>query len=348
MELKRRRQNGSVLLVALMYAALFTTLAYAIINSGDSTRERSANLLEWDRRYQYAMAAEVVAVQGLIDDLESDNNDGEAVDHCEERWAVNLPPSPYEDALISATVQDLQGRFNLNWLVTGEDDRYIRNPSAREGLEALLSGMLAEATNASRLSYEMVDWIDSNNLVDDVEGAEDAEYRHRRTPNIPVAHESEMRALRSMTIEALPTDRLFWPYFTALPLDTPLNVNTAPPEVLQAALSFAGPGAGEVIANLRDEDPIKDPGRIRSVAPFSDLSGDELSRFNKRVAVTSNYFQVVIDVQLGGNRTRLVTRIHRADSGETRVVSRQQVPLMGPLEPACNPHYNEDDQSNGA
>nr|WP_231867833.1 hypothetical protein [Alcanivorax sp. HI0007] len=34
------------------------------------------------------------------------------VDDCvEEQWAVQLPPTPYEDAMLSASVQDLQGRL---------------------------------------------------------------------------------------------------------------------------------------------------------------------------------------------------------------------------------------------
>lgn len=349
MELSRKQtQGGSVLLVALMYAALFATLAYAIINSGDSTLERSGNLLEWDRRYQYAMAAEVVAIQGLIDDLDSDRDDGEMVDHCEERWAIDLPPSPYEDALISASVQDLQGRFNLNWLVTSEQEQYLRDDIARQGLEALLGSMLAEGTMASVLSHEMADWIDSNNLVDGIEGAEDAEYRHRRTPNVPVAHESELRALNSMTRQAIPTDRLFWPWFTALPVGTTLNVNTAPPEVLQAALHFAGPGAGEAIVRMREEDPVTDVGEVASLSVFNDLDADQQSRFNRMLSVSSHYFQVMIDIQLAGNRSRLVTRIHRGEDGQTRVISRQQVPILAPLEPACNPHYNDSGKGNGA
>lgn len=343
-----RAQRGSVLLVGLMYMALFASLAYAIILSGESTLERSRNMLEWDRRYQYAMAAEVVAVQGLIDDLESDREDSELVDHCDERWAIDLPPSPYEDALISATVQDLQGRFNLNWLVTADGDQYIRDEAGREGLERLLSNLLTDATKASTLSFEMTDWIDSNNLVDGIEGAEDAEYRHRRTPNLPVAHESELRALRSMEVDDIPVDGLFWPYFTALPLGTPVNVNTAPADVLQAALGFAGAGAGEAIVKLRREDPITNISRLRSLAPFKDLDGDALSRLNRMADVSSDYFQVMIDIELAGNRTRLVTRIHRSDAGATRVISRQQVPIMAPLEPACNPHYNNDDDNSGA
>ena len=80
--------------------------------------------MQWDKRYQYAMAAEVVAQQGLIDDLQDDQNNNALVDDCvEEQWAVQLPPTPYDDAMLSASVQDLQGRFNLNWLVTAQSQQ---------------------------------------------------------------------------------------------------------------------------------------------------------------------------------------------------------------------------------
>lgn len=335
---------------------------------------RTTNLIAWDKGYQYAMAAEVVAIQGLVDDLESDQEDGNFVDDCEEeRWAVDLPPSPYEDAMLSATVQDLQGRFNLNWLVQAQGDEFVRDPAARQALERLLAASLADPTQARLLSYEMVDWIDSNNLVDDVEGAEDPEYRGRRTPNMPVAHESELRALRSMTLDQIPADGEFWGLFTALPVDVPLNLNTASTPVLDAVLGHYGGGAAQAVEQLRAEEPIADPAQLFSVAPFSELDGDQRQELARRVDVKSAYFQVMIDVQLEKRRSRLVSRLYRnpqagpgqapvpgqqqqqgqqqgQGTGEGRtatVISRQLVPVLGPLEPPCNPLYNASDTGTG-
>jgi general secretion pathway protein K len=336
-----RHQQGAVLVVAIMMVAFFTSLAVLVQNSQQSVKQRTGTLLEWDRRYQYAMAAEVVAIQGLIDDLESDRNSSVFVDECEkERWAIRLPPSPYEDAMISATVQDLQGRFNLNNVVNAQSNEFVVDAAQRQGLQRLLAGLLTDGTVADTLAWEMADWLDSNNLVDGVEGAEDAEYRFRRTPNMPIAHESELRALRSMTLELIPVESWFWPYFTALPVDTTVNINTAPPLVLTAVLDDVAAGAGQAAVSLRDKGPVENLSELWSVSPFKDMDAEQRQTVESLVGVSSEYFQVMIDVQVQDKRTRLVSRIQRSRQGDTRVISRQLVPIMGPLEPPCNPHYN--------
>jgi len=245
----RRRQQGMALIIVLMLFAILAAVTTEVMFRQDRFRVRTENLLEWDKRYQYAMAAEVVAVQGLIDDLDEDRRTSQQLDECiEEQWAVQLTPTPYEDAILSASVQDLQGRFNLNWLVEANGAGFTRDDQARDMLQRLLQQTLPDPAKASILANEMTDWIDSNNIVDAVEGAEDAEYRLSRTPNMPVAHETELRALRSFTVQDLFPDPAVWGLFTALPTDTTLNVNTAPLPVLDAVLgSLAGSGAAEAV-----------------------------------------------------------------------------------------------------
>jgi general secretion pathway protein K len=347
------RQRGVALIVVLMIFAMVFTLAVEILRRQEGFMTRTQNLINWDRRYQYAMAAEKVAVQGLIDDLEGDQEDGTYVDDCQdERWAIRLPPSPYEDALVSATVQDLQGRFNLNSVIQAREDRFLRDPQGRQSLERLLSVLLPRPQLARKLSFEMTDWVDSNNLVDAVDGAEDAEYRYRRTPNLPVAHESEFRALRSVTLEGLPRDGVLFDYLTALPVDTPLNLNTASSAVLDAVLGQYGGNAAAAVEKLRQQGAITDVSALFGVAPFDELDSDQRQSVRRRVAVSSSYFQVMIDVELDGRRTRLVTRIYRdrqaeqgGDERRAAVISRQLVPVLEPLEPPCNPHYNAPDQN---
>ena len=75
----RRRQQGMALIIVLMLFAILAAVTTEVMFRQDRFRVRTENLLEWDKRYQYAMAAEVVAVQGLIDDLDEErsnlNND---------------------------------------------------------------------------------------------------------------------------------------------------------------------------------------------------------------------------------------------------------------------------------
>ena len=341
-----QRQRGAALVIVLMMFAIVVTLSVEVLYRQDHFRTRTANLLSWDERYQYAMAAEALAIRALIDDLENDQQSGTLTDDCvSDRWAVNLPPTPYESAFLSASVQDLQGRFNINWLIRAEADEFVRDPEARLQLEQLLARVLPQPNRAAVLSMELADWLDSNNLVDDVDGAEDAEYRYQRTANTPVLHESEMRALRSFTLEDTGADP-FWGFFTALPLGTRLNINTAPEPVLSAVFSdtVAEPGV-QLVMQLREEGAIESVDAVLAQAPFSALTADQRSALSNRLDVRSDYFQVMVDVRTDQGLTRLATRIVRPADGETAVFSRQLVPVLAPLEPACNPLYNQADNT---
>ena len=343
---RNAKQRGVALIIVLMLFAILATITLEIVFRQDRFLTRADNLLQWDKRYQYAMAAEVVAQQGLIDDLEDDRNNNAMVDDCvEEQWAVQLPPTPYEDAMLSASVQDLQGRFNLNWLITASGDEFIRNPRAIAQLTRLIEQTFPGEANASRLANEMADWLDSNNIVDSVEGAEDPEYRNRRTPNLPAAHESEMRALLTFRVADQPAEPQVWGLLTALPLGTTLNVNTAPPQVLDAVIGdMAGTAAVQAVLDARQEKPVTEISELMKLPPLDDLSADEKNDLASLLGVSSEYFQVMVDVEVDGQLSRLVSRLHRA-SGEgetTSVFSRQVSPLLTPLEPACNPFYNAD------
>lgn len=345
----QKKQQGVALIIVLMLFAILSTITLEIIFRQDRFLTRAENLLQWDKRYQYAMAAEVVAQQGLIDDLDDDRNNNALVDDCvEEQWAVQLPPTPYGDAMLSASVQDLQGRFNLNWLITASGGQFIRNPQAISQLTRLIEQTFPSEANASRLANEMADWLDSNNIVDAVEGAEDAEYRYRRTPNMPAAHESELRALLSFRVENQPAEPQVWGLFTALPVGTTLNVNTAPSQVLDAVIgNLAGTAGVQAVLDARQEEPITDISNIMQLAAFKGLSANEKSDLASLLGVSSEYFQVMVDVEVDGQLSRLVSRLHRA-SGEgqtTSIFSRQVSPLLTPLEPACNPFYNAESNS---
>ncbi len=343
---RNAKQRGVALIIVLMLFAILATITLEIVFRQDRFLTRADNLLQWDKRYQYAIAAEVVAQQGLIDDLEDDRNNNAMVDDCvEEQWAVQLPPTPYEDAMLSASVQDLQGRFNLNWLITASGDEFIRNPRAIAQLTRLIEQTFPGEANASRLANEMADWLDSNNIVDSVEGAEDPEYRNRRTPNLPAAHESEMRALLSFRVADQPAEPQVWGLLTALPLGTTLNVNTAPPQVLDAVIGdMAGTAAVQAVLDARQEKPVTEISELMKLPPLDDLSADEKNDLASLLGVSSEYFQVMVDVEVDGQLSRLVSRLRRAaGQGETTAVfSRQVSPLLTPLEPACNPFYNAD------
>ena len=339
-------QRGVILVVVLLVLAVVAAISTEIIYRAMQTTQRTHNLLQWDKRYQYAMAAEQVALQALIDDLEDDDKDGTFLDDCvDEKWAIKLPPTPYHDAFIAASVQDLQGRFNLNSLVVDNAGAWEADMSQRDALFRLLGSLMDDATAAPALADEMVDWLDSDLLVTGANGAEDAEYRNRRTPNMPILHESEMRALRSFPASQQ-SNPFFWSYFTALPAGARLNVNTAPQPVLEAVLGQGSAAATDIVKN-RQEGPYGDVADVLALPAIQALPEDQRKTLADRLVVASEYFQVVVDVRVEDTVSRLVTRIHRPQQGQTRVFSRAVIPILGPLEPQCHPQYQSAGQSGG-
>lgn len=370
----RHAQQGSALVVVLLIFALAFSLAVDVIYRQHHVQTRTANLLDWDYRYQYAVAAETLAIQGLIDDLQDDQKNSELVDDCKkESWSGPFA-FPYEDASIAASVQDLQGRFNLNSLVTDSNGAFVRNAEAIVRLERLLASVLppAYANRASPLANEMADWIDSDTLVNGADGAEDTEYRLRRTPNQPIAHESDMRALRSFDAELAAaieeeavkaaaksaalleqggasagspqanavgnTGAAFWQFFTALPFTASINVNTAPVKVLEAYFADVGAqAAAQTVVTQRQTEPYVSVSDVLSLPEFSQVDATQQNNLALLLGVGTEYFQVGIDVSTDSGMSRLVTRIKRPDSGETKVFARALQPVLSPLEPACNP-----------
>lgn len=347
--MRRLRQQGMALVVVLTIFALAASLAAAILYRQGHFRARTANLINWDQRYQYALSVEAIAVQGLRMDLDQDKKDNQLVDSCaHEQWAVSLPPTPYGDALVSASVQDLNARFNLNWVVTSGADGFVQDAEGIRMLTRLLASLLADPSKAGQMAYEMADWSDSNNLVDGVYGAEDESYPLARTPNLPVADESEFRSLLDLQATDIPGPA-FWQYVSALPIPSTLNVNDAPPKVLDAVLGeVAGDEAAAAVIDLRKSAAITSIDQVMALAPFASLPADKATALRKRLSVNSSYFEVMTDVGIGGQYTRLVSRLQRIAGVQTAVYSRQLVPRLGPLEPACNPDYNAEGNATGS
>ncbi|MDF1780393.1 MAG: type II secretion system protein GspK [Alcanivoracaceae bacterium] len=371
---KKTHQQGSALVVVLLIFALAYSLAVEVIYRQDHVQTRTANLLDWDYRYQYAIAAETLAIQGLIDDLEDDQRNNEIMDDCvTEKWAGPFS-FPYDDAIISASVQDLQGRFNVNALMESNQStgQFSRDQNMMPRFQTLLSSVLpsTHTSYAAGLANQMADWIDTDNLVNGADGAEDAEYLYSRTPNHPIMDESEMRALfsfdeslaseinkaqrqapnnatASTTGQPMKPAPRFMSYFTALPLfdlsgavpgPPKLNVNTAPQAVLEAYFSLYGAqAAAATIVQDRAKQPYLQVADVLALSDFSKLTVAQRPELESRLSVSTEYFQVVIDVGMESGVSRLVTRIQRQAQGETRVISRALMPVLEPLEPACNP-----------
>ncbi len=106
--------------------------------------------------------------------------------------------------------------------------------------------------------------------------------------------------------------------------------------------SVAGTGAVEAVIEERKNAPITAISNLMQEPAFNGLNANQKNDLASLLGVSSEYFQVMVDVEVDGQLSRLVSRLHRANGQgkTTSVFSRQVSPLLTPLEPACNPFYN--------
>jgi len=221
-------QQGVALVTALLIVAVIVVV---ISRQSFSTRiwlRQVENTAMAVHAGQAARAAEL----WMIPLLEQDSNDYDAGT---EFWAQTLPAIPLDLGTLSARIEDLQGRFNLNNLV---DNKGRQDPGALEQFTRLL--LILELD--PEIATAVADWVDSDRIQNRAGGSEDSSYqgleRSYLPANQPLQSEAELRLVRGV-------DRSVWerlkPHVTALPQLTGLNVNTATAEVLAAVMTGWGP-----------------------------------------------------------------------------------------------------------
>jgi len=103
----------------------------------------------------------------------------------------------------------------------------------------------------------IVDWVDSDAIAEP-DGAEDAWYRNAPQPglaaNMPVMRVEELAAVRGVTTSVLAS---LTRYVTALPENAPLNVNTAPAELLAASIDGVDAATLAALVASRAQQPFR-------------------------------------------------------------------------------------------
>lgn len=219
------RQRGIALLVAIMLVALGTIIAAAIAYENAMTARRSTATFALDESVLVAEAAESLAAFGLREVWRSDKS------HTYIGQGWDKPVGPVEvvpDVMLTASLEDMQGRFNLNNL--GRNDG-TPDPVQVAAFEQLLASLGIEPKWAGYV----VDWIDPDIVPSNPEGAEDSVYLGQappyRTANMYITSASELLALPGFGHDRY---KKLEPFITALPYGTALNLCTAPGAVLDA------------------------------------------------------------------------------------------------------------------
>jgi general secretion pathway protein K len=301
------RQRGVALITAIVLVAIATVLAVHIGTRASLDLRRTTGLISLDQGWHVALGAEAWAIEVLRDDRE-----GTQIDDLTEPWAQPLPPLPVDGGAMRGALEDMQGRFNVNNLLSSDG-------TANEFSIARFERLLTFAGADPRWARILADWLDADTVPGFPEGAEDGAYLAQNPPyrsaNGPVTTVSEMLALPGMTLEEYERVR---PYVTALPVGTKINVCTAAAPIL-AALIEGGTDFGDVellTANRRDGcfPTIADLQATMDPAAFQALQPS--------ISETSNWFRAVTAVRIGTSELTLYSLIERSSAGGSRTVLR--------------------------
>lgn len=297
-------QRGVAVLTAMLVVTLGTMIAVNMMWRASLDQRRASAGLAADQGIAYLQGAEAWAG----DILRQDRVEFPQSDHLGELWALELPPLPVDGGAISGRLEDLQGRFNLNNLVTPQGEPDSLSLAQFERLLATL-GLDPSVAGA------VVDWLDADGETLFPNGAEDDAYAATnppyRTPNWPITSSSELLAMSGIEAEGY---RALLPYVTALPSGTTLNVNTSSAPVL-ASLSDA-------IDLARAASLVEQRGDIGFAGIESTFGSLVEPDVNARIAGTSDYFLLTATVVLGTHQYTLYSVLQRHPSGLVGAVFR--------------------------
>lgn len=305
--------RGVALITAMLITALVGSVAAGLSWDNALDVRRTMVMLYRDQAIQVAVGSEGWVASILRDDLADSPSD-----HLGEIWATEIPALPIDSEAVQGEIygriEDLQGRFNINNLL---DNNGAIDKAALRQFERLLEVLDLDV----RLAGVVADWLDVDQTVGHAaagypDGAEDSLYSALmpayRTADQRVANVTELAAVDGMDLQRF---AILLPHITALPVHTPVNVNTATAAVLRSLGDNISESDAESLIAQRDAGGF--PDYVQDFAPYldKDLGPDGISE-------TTSYFQLNAIVQIDTVRISLFTTLHRGAQSDVTPILR--------------------------
>lgn len=298
------KQKGYVLLQTMFVFAILVVIVAQVQYQQRIQIERTSHALFLSQAQAYSESAEAIAKVGLKLDRKSSEND-----HLYELWNSSEGVYPVDGGgIIELQLNDLQGRFNINWLSPNSGYR----EGALKGFKKLL--LLIEAD--AEIADELYQWLDPDSGADYFYSDETPSY-------FPSYHElsdiSELLLLKSVSYEELETLK---PYVSTLPSDSALNINTAPAEVIQSIAGY--------IDEAMAQQTITDRGEV-GYSAVTDFLNQEVFKENEQagiylgqLTVSSYWFELFTSVTLNEKTLTQRTVLFRDEEGEVTLALRNR------------------------
>ena len=305
----RQQQKGVALVLVLLIFALASIIAIQMSSRLQLDMQRTESMLALDKGAVYARSAEAYAMT-VLPDLLKNNPKARAL------ITQDLPPYVVEEGVLRVSIQDLSGRFNLNWLANGQNN----NPDAPaiQAVRRLLLALKINDTEALDLAIAIADWLDENDEPNGVAGAESQFYLGSETPyragNQTFKDVSELLLVRGMTLELFERIK---PSIAVLPVDSKLNLNTASVPVILSLGEKITPEKAAQLVSERQTTPLD------KTPSYLEIDKDSVG---KNVVFSSDYFLLRTEADILGRKSTLnsVVYLPQGNNAKTRVLSRNQ------------------------
>ncbi len=286
--------RGAAIVMAMLLAALAATIAATLLWQ----QQLWAGEYERRRDQVQAQALAMAGVQWARQIL-FENAPPSPVT-LSQPWAYRLPATPIENGSIRGDITDAQGRFNVNNLAAGG----TAAPLARAALQRLFG----EIGVPNTLLPAIADWVGVGGAATEAGSTADAYYLAQSPPglaaNAPVRRVAELIAVRGADPTLIARLR---PFVDAIDPPAPINVNTAPAEVLVAVIGGLDASAATTLIASRTTSPFRSVSDFRARLQRSDLAIDET-----QLSVSSDWFVVSIEARQGDTGARARALLHRS------------------------------------
>lgn len=301
-----RAQRGLALISALLIVSLAGMLTAGRMFQLQLESQASKALIASAQARMTALGIEELAAELLVADAR-----GSDTDHVGERWARGLGEMAMGPVRVQAAMEDMQGRFNVNNLVTPQGTPDMIAVAQFQRLLQILQ--LNE-----NLAAKALDWIDADNLPQPLAGAEDEAYTRLtppyQAPNRPLEDVSELLAVEGFDAQSY---SVLAPHVVALPVRgaaTPINVNAATEAVLLSLADRPDQSQAQRWLERQLSGGINDLEEVRRTLP---------PRMAGRVSLGSDWFRLRVTASADGTRFFLTSLLDRG-SGKVRTRWRRQ------------------------
>lgn len=300
-----KRERGVALLIALLVLALAAGIGGAMLWDRSLSVHRAALLSAQTQAYEYDLGAESWVEQIL-------QRDAGKPDTLGSDWAKKLPPLPIQGGALLGQVEDLEGRFNLNSLV---DSRGKEDTVAFAAFQRLLAALKIDPC----LANTILDWVDADDIPRADCGAETNYYGTLDPPygsaNAPFVSTTSLLLIKGITPKIYAA---LAPYVTALPVATPVNINTASAPVLAAVVPDLSLAEAQNLVQTRGTRGFE------SVQQFQQLVQQNVVY---PLTTSSEFFLLQVTTVIGSTQFTLYSVLYRNEQGATKSIARSFTPI---------------------